>query len=48
MNVSRRASDMANTTAPQRTWIRPAVQRLVAGHAENGGTISTDVGVSFS
>ena len=48
MNGSRRASEVANETAPHRVWTRPAIQRLVAGLAENGGTISTDVGVSFS
>jgi hypothetical protein len=49
MNVSRRASEMANETAPQRAWIRPAVQRLAAGCAENGAPSGTpDIGVNFS
>ena len=49
MNVSRRAFEMANETGPQRTWIRPTVQRLATGCAENGAPRGTmDTGVNFS
>ncbi|HEY0044794.1 MAG TPA: hypothetical protein VGB62_09615 [Allosphingosinicella sp.] len=46
-NVSRRASELS-TMAPQRAWTRPAVLRMSAGSAENGGVTATDVGVSQS
>lgn len=49
MNVSRRASELANDTASHRAWVRPAVQRLSAGCAENGAPSGApDIGVNYS
>ena len=48
MTVSRKVSEVVNDRS-QRAWIRPAVQRLAAGCAENGAPSGTpDIGVNFS
>ena len=39
---------VVNKGGERRAWVRPAVQRLAAGSAENGSRTSTDVGASLS
>ncbi len=49
MTVSRKFSPTAGgKTAGGRGWTRPAIQRLAAGSAEEGGTFQTDLGVNQS
>jgi hypothetical protein len=49
MTVSRKAFEMVDENTPQRAWVRPAVQRLSAGCAENGTPSGVpDTGVNFS
>ena len=49
MTVSRKAFAVVNEAAPQRAWIRPAIQKLSAGCAENGTPTGVpDVGVNYS
>jgi hypothetical protein len=49
MTVSRKALEVVNAGGSTRAWVRPAVQRLAAGCAENGAPAGTpDTGVNFS
>lgn len=49
MTVSRKAFEVASEATPQRAWVRPSIQKLSAGCAENGTPSGVpDVGVAFS
>lgn len=36
------------SSAPRREWIKPSVERMVAGSAEAGGSVSNDGGIGLS
>lgn len=49
MTVSRETFEVIEEVNPQREWVRPAIQKLSAGCAENGAPSGVpDTGVNFS